>query len=76
MAAQKTLIQQLQESEAEARELQEFMQVRSVVTLLTLSVYLYPKTIQIRAEVYSQCNSNFLLGSVFLSIFLQVVFLT
>ncbi len=29
MAAQKTLIQQLQESEAEARELQDFLQVRS-----------------------------------------------
>jgi hypothetical protein len=27
MAAQKTLIQQLQESEAEARELQDFLQV-------------------------------------------------
>ena len=27
MAAQKTLIQQLQEAEAEARELQDFMQV-------------------------------------------------
>ena len=28
MAAQKTLIQQLQESEAEAKELQEFLQVQ------------------------------------------------
>ena len=31
MAAQKTLIQQLQESEAEARELQDFLQVSSII---------------------------------------------
>ena len=37
MAAQKTLIQQLQEADAEARELQDFMQVQSSSTYLQKS---------------------------------------
>ena len=37
MAAQKTLIQQLQESEAEARELQDFLQVSSITAPSSLS---------------------------------------
>ena len=71
MAAQKTLIQQLQESEAEARELQEFMQVSTVAPFCEqLRIWLL-KEFRILAEVYSEqanqqeiklnCNSLFYL---------------